>query len=166
MTQKQTLSRYTCLTNFDISASISAKGAFIQHLLGLNTTRNLYHQDKGPGFLGETKAEQDIAIWTCVLWRRVQSISLIKQNKTKQKTLDHSPCTLSTRQAQRNLQAQKGWPSGRITIKSHFCGLEFPLPFQHLQLKQKKKSSNKPATGLLFVAGTEDYASGLLLQFS
>lgn len=39
-------------------------------------------------------------------------------------------------------------------------------PFSAPPTQTKKKSSNKPATGLLFVAGTEDYASGLLLQFS
>lgn len=41
--------------------------------------------------------------------------------------------------------------------------IKFYWPGAFSTLK-KKKSSNNPAVGLLFVVGAQDYASGLLLQ--
>lgn len=53
-------------------------------------------------------------------------------------------------------------------IKSLCLGVSSPFSALSTseQNKTKTNSSNKPSAGLLFVAGVENYTSGLLLQFS
>lgn len=133
LTQKLTPSRYTSLTRFAISALISIKEAFIQHLLCVQK----------PGIrITETKGQVSRASpFEPTFYRRMQSICLIK--KKKRKKLDLGPYTFSIRQAKRT--GAEGVDLWQDYNKIKFLWPGVSSPFSALSaLNQKRTGAISP----------------------